>query len=126
MSRKIRWQIAPAIFTLALVACQDSITGIPEPVVAAAPVEVVEAVAPVALITSGPCVRPATSLISWWPGDDDFQDIPEDPDNYQDVVGSNHIATHAGVAIVQGVHDQAFRLSGMSTQIEIDNSSSLQ
>ena len=66
-----RLKVFPAVLMLALVACEDSITGVPDPVVAAAPV--VEAVTSVPMVNGG-CVAPGAGLISWWPGDDTFVD----------------------------------------------------
>lgn len=77
MNKKTRFRLVPAALTLALVACNESITGIPDPVVEAAPV--VEVAPTVALTTSGVCVSVTAlpPLVSWWSGDDTFDDVAE-------------------------------------------------
>ena len=109
MTHKRRSQLVPAVLTLALVACEESISGIPELVVDAAPS--VEAVTSVAPVTSGVCDVP--DLISWWPGDG----------NFDDVYGSNPTVTTEGdrVTFEQGIRSQGFRFHGDS-QMEIDGS----
>ena len=104
-----RLKVFPAILMLALVACEDSITGIPDPVV-----EAVEAVA--LMVPTGPCVRPGIELISWWTGDGDFLDFQ----------GVNPIASNANVSFAPGVRDQGFSFGGSFSQIEINDSPSLQ
>ena len=64
MTKKNRWQVVPALLTLALVACEDSITGIPEPVFEVAPV-VELAPPPLAVLAPALCVRPGVELVSW-------------------------------------------------------------
>ena len=71
MTKKRHSLLVPAVLTLALVACEESITGIPEPVIEAAPA--VEAVTSVVPVTSEVCDVP--DLISWWPGDGNFDDV---------------------------------------------------
>ena len=81
--------------TLALLACEDSIVGVPEPTVDAT--SAVEAVQTVASAHGG-CFVPGASLISWWPGDG----------NFDDVHGSNPTVTSAGVTFGQGVRSEGF------------------
>jgi hypothetical protein len=96
MLKKTRLKVFPAM--LALVACEDSITGVPNPIVEAA--RAVEAVESVALmVPTGPCVRPGVELISWWMGDGNFLDFQ----------GVNPIATMAGVSFAPGVRDHRRR-----------------
>jgi hypothetical protein len=108
MTSKTRLHLVPAALTLALVACEQSITSIADPVVE------VEAVTSVAL-SYVRCVAPGADLISWWPGDGDFEDV----------TGANPVASTAGVSFVDGVHEEAFRFGGSSTQIEIPDSGTL-
>ena len=85
MNKPTRWQVFLTSMTLSLVACQDSITGIPDPVVELAPsVEAVTAIA----MTHGGCVAPAASLVSWGQGDVD--------QDFSDFVGTNPIARSQG------------------------------
>jgi len=114
MLKKNRWQVVPALLTLALVACEDSITGIPEPVFEVAPV-VELAPPPLALLAPALCVRPGVELVSWWTGDG----------NYDDFLGANPIVSSAGVSFVSAVYDQGFSFGGLNTQIEIDDSATL-
>ena len=117
MSKINRWHVGPALLALALalVACEDSITGIPEPVFEAAPVvEALTAIAP----AHGGCVAPGAGLVSWWTGDLDG--------DYSDFLGTNPIARYQGVLFQPGVVDGAFRFQGMAGHyMEIDDSSTL-
>ena len=108
MVKKTRLQVVPAVLALVLVACEQSITSIADPIVE------VQVLPSVALAYTG-CVAPGADLISWWPGDGDFLDF----------VGPNPITSSAGVSFEQGVDDQAFRFMGQSGQIEIDDSGTL-
>ncbi len=67
MIKRNCWQVVPAVLTLALVACEQSITSV------AAPVVEFQAAPPLTLGTTGACVVP--DLISRWPGDGTFDDI---------------------------------------------------
>ena len=71
MAQKRRWQVVPAVLTLALVACEGSITGVrdPVPVFESAPEAASEA-AP-----QGADYDESHHLIAWWPGEGDFKDI---------------------------------------------------
>jgi hypothetical protein len=83
---------------------EDSITGVPYPVV--------EAVMSVAMVNGG-CVAPGAGLISWWPGDDTFDDIAEP------LADANNISFNSKDAILDdgdvtfgaGIADQAFRFT---------------
>ncbi len=108
MTKKGHSQLVPAVLTLALVACEESITGIPEPVVEAAPA--IEAVTPVAPLAHEVCEVP--DMISWWPGDG----------NFDDVYGSNPTVTPVGVTFEQAVHSLGFKFVGTNSQMEIDGS----
>ena len=88
MTQKNRWQTALAGLTLTLLACEDSITGIPDPV---ADFEMAQSAA----LSTGGCLPPAAGLISWWPGEDvedkGFDDIALLDDGTEDP-NPNHIA----------------------------------
>ena len=109
-----RLKVFPAVLMLALVACEDSITGVPVPVVEAAPA--VEAVAPVVTVNGG-CVAPGAGLISWWPGNDTFDDIAEPLADANDIAFNsiNAIRTpqlgDGEVTFGAGTVDQAFRFT---------------
>ena len=104
MARKSVWQVVPAVLTLALVACEESITGIPEPVVEAAPEAALQGAA--AVVTG--------DLIAWWSGEVDSNDI------FQDKAGNHHIVTNQGVMATDGgVVDQAFLFGGTDKFLEI-------
>ena len=110
MLKKTRLQIVFTVLTLGLIACQGSITSVSDPDIE------VDAAASTGLgLGQNSCVVPGADLISWWPGDGDFLDF----------VGPNHITSSAGVSFEQGVDDQAFRITGQSGQIEIDDSGTL-
>ena len=85
MTKKSRWQVVPAVLTLALVACKGSITDVrdPAPVFESAP----EAAPPQGAIGFEP-----DDLIAWWPGEGDFKDI----------VGTHHIDANQGVTTADG------------------------
>ena len=70
MSSKRRLPVVLAGLTLALVACEQSITS---PVIPEVEFQAVQSVA----MVNGSCVAPGAGLISWWPGDDDFKDVAE-------------------------------------------------
>ena len=112
MTEKNRWQavFASLTLTLALLGCEDSITGIPEPVAEAT--YAVEAVQAAALLGDGPCVLPPAGLISWWPGDG----------THDDLNGANPVVRQ-NVTIPPGVEEFVF--VGMNQQMEIDGSESL-
>ena len=96
MTEKNRWQavFASLTLTLALLGCEDSITGIPEPVAEAT--YAVEAVESVALMTGG-CFPPGDDLVSWWPGEDDFDDVAPLADGTPDP-SPNHITKGSDAA----------------------------
>ena len=109
MTKKNRWQVVPVILTIALVACEEPITGIPEPVVEAA----VEAAPPVEAVTSVASSM-HTTLISRWSGDDGFKDSAGDNDIVRD--GGGVTATSGGVK------GKAFLFPGTGGQfLEIDD-----
>ena len=104
MTKKSVWQVVPAVLTLALVACEESITGIPEPVVEAAPEAALQGAA--AVVTG--------DLLAWWSGEGDSHDI------FQDKAGNHHIVTNQGVTATDGgVVDQAFLFGGTDKFLEI-------
>ena len=109
MTKKNRWQVVPAILTIALVACEEPITGIPDPVVEAA----VEAAPPVEAVTSEASSM-HTTLISRWSGDDGFNDSAGDNDIVRNGGG---VTTTGG-----GVQGKAFLFTGTGGQfLEIDD-----
>ena len=115
MVTKTGLHLVPAVLTLALVACEDSITGIPDPVVEATPA--VEAVTSVAL-SHGGCVTPGANLISWWPGDVDG--------DFTDIVGTNPIVRSQGTAFGPGIVDGGFLFNGAPGHfMEIDDAETL-
>ena len=98
MVKRSVWQVVSAALTLALVACEESITSIVDPIVES------EAVTSVA--TAHQPAAPG-DFISWWPGEDDFLDIA-DP-------GAHHIVNDQGVTTADGgVVGQAYLFTGTS------------
>ena len=125
MLTKSRLKVFPAVLMLALVACEDSITGVPDPIVEAAPA--VEAVEAVALVNGG-CIAPGAGLLSWWPGDDvfddgdNFRDIAEPLDDASDILFASDAAgmradpSNGTVTLEAGKVGQAFRFTGLQGQ----------
>ena len=125
MVTNTRLKVLPAALMLALVACEDSITGVPDPVVEAAPA--VEAVEAVALVNGG-CIAPGAGLLSWWPGDDifddgdNFRDIAEPLDDASDILyasdaeGTRTNPSNGTVTLEAGKVGQAFRFTGSQGQ----------
>jgi len=118
MVTKSRLKVFPAVLMLALVACEDSITGLPDPVVEAA--HVVEDVTSVAMVNDD-CVAPGAGLISWWPGNDTFDDI-EPFANANNVVYNSKGGIRTSqlddgdVTFGAGRVDQAFRFTSAQGQ----------
>ena len=95
MAKKSVWQVVPALLTLALVACEESITGVVDRIVESEAVTSVAAVHPTA----------TSAFVSWWPGEIDFLDIA-DP-------GAHHIVRDQGVTTTDGgVVGQAYLFTG--------------
>ena len=95
MAKKNVWQVVPAVLTLALVACEESLTGVVDPMVES------EAVTSVAAAH-----QPAapSDFIAWWPGELDFLDIGD---------RAYHIVRHQGVTTTDGgVVGQAYLFTG--------------
>ncbi len=108
MARTIRSPLVLASLTLTILACEQSITDVPDPVV--------EAVSSVAAPHPAPIGLPVP--ISWWPADGDFDDHS----------GVNHIARgQSGVTTTDGgVEGQAFLFTGADGPfLEIDDNPSL-
>ena len=95
MAKNSRWKVVPSVLTLALIACEGSITAIADPV---PDVEARQRAAP-----QGGAVVEAEDLIAWWPGEGDFKDI----------AGTHDITTNQGVTTTDGVADsQAYLFTG--------------
>jgi hypothetical protein len=98
MTAPNRWQVVLAGLTVALLACEDSITGVADPQVD------FEATTSVALL-NGSCHEPPDGLISWWPAegteDERFDDIVPLADGMPD---PNHIAL---VSLGHGIEGQS-------------------
>ena len=73
---------------------------------------------PTALVLGGTCID-SGSPVSWWPGEDDFNDV----------VGENHIVRDNGVEFTPGIVGQGFRINPFTEAgqsfMEIDDSPNL-
>lgn len=70
------------------------------------PTTIAEAPAFAVASTSAGCFIVPAGLVSWWPGDG----------NFDDVVGGNHIANLSGVTFDAGVVGQGFKYTGQNAQ----------
>ena len=109
MAKKHCWQLICAGITLALVACEQSITGIPDPVTEENPL--VEAVASVARVHSN---DPCDHLVSWWPGDGNFDDVAEP------IAAANNISVNSGVVLAPGLVGDAFSFTPGTALADVD------
>ena len=108
MTKIRRWTVVPTVLTLALVACEDSITGIVDPMVE------VEAVT--AMAASHEAGDP-NHLLSWLPGEAEFKDI---------VPGAVHVVTHQGVTITDGgVDGTAYLFGGTDKFLQVRDAGDL-
>ena len=66
-------------------------------------------------IVHAQCVQPPTSMVSWWPGDGDANDL----------VGTNTGTLMNGATFAAGMVSQAFSLDGSDDFVSISDASSL-
>ena len=92
---------AAVAFALTFLGCEQTATG-PDLPRDLGPSLAIEGVFefPTALVLGGTCID-SGSPVSWWPGEDDFNDV----------VGENHIVRDNGVEFTAGVVGQGFRIS---------------
>ena len=130
MSRKRSLPVVLTGLTLALFACEGSITA---PVV---PEVGFQAVHPAALVNAN-CVVPGAGLISWWPGEGNYDDIAPprdvtvdpDPNPIGDIPRNGDSADPTAV-FEAGMVGQAFRFAGVQGQrghyLEVSDAPDLQ
>lgn len=62
------------------------------------------------------CVPAPSGMVSWWPGEE----------NANDIIGTNHGTLNNGASFAAGLVDQAFSVNGIGAYVEVPNSPSLQ
>ena len=67
------------------------------------------------LQAQGTCTAPPLNMVSWWPGDG----------NYNDIIGGNNGTPVGGVTFGSGEVGQAFSFNGVSSYVDIGSPSSL-
>ncbi len=111
---------AAVAFALTFLGCEQTATG-PDLPRDLGPSLAIEGVFefPTALVLGGTCID-SGSPVSWWPGEDDFNDV----------VGENHIVRDNGVEFTPGIVGQGFRINQFTEAgqsfMEIDDSPNLQ